>query len=198
MLTRQWVLASRNAGKAEEFGRMLSPLGVQVVMPFIGSHEIVSETGRTYAENAKAKALEVARQLGRITIADDSGVEVDALDGRPGLYSARYVSDDPWLNVRQVLVELIAVPWHRRTARMRAAVVVAWPDGAILLAEGVLEGHIGMIPRGHQGFGYDPVFVLPDGRTLGQLTPAEKDHESHRGRALQALVAQLAAQELGS
>lgn len=188
------MLASRNAGKAEEFERMLAPLGIRVAVPFIGSGEVVSETGRTYAENARAKAVKVARQLEQVTIADDSGVEVDALDGRPGLYSARYISDDPWLNVRRVLVELMAVPWPRRTARMRAAVVVAWPDGATLLAEGVLEGHIGMIPRGRQGFGYDPIFVLPDGRTLGQLTPVEKDRESHRGRALQALVARLSAQ----
>ncbi len=168
---------------------MLSPEGIRVVPAFVGGEAVVPETGTTYFENALAKAQFALAQLGRPTLADDSGVEVDALGGAPGLHSARYVSDDPWENTEAVLVRLLSVPWAERTARMRAVVVLAVPGGGVFTAEGVIEGHIGMVPRGANGFGYDPIFVGPDGRTLAEWPPEEKNAASHRGEALRRLVA---------
>lgn len=184
----EWVLASRNAGKAAEFAAMLEPEGIRVVPAFVGGSAVVPETGATYLDNALAKAKFVMEQQHVWSLADDSGVEVDALGGAPGLYSARYVSEDPWRNVEAVLLRLMAVPWERRTARMRAAVALAAPDGRVLVGTGVLEGHIAMVPRGPNGFGYDPVFVAADGRTLAEWTAAEKNQRSHRARALQQLL----------
>jgi XTP/dITP diphosphohydrolase len=193
MSSATWVLASHNPGKAEEFRRLLAPAGIRLALPYVGGAAVVPETGTTYLENARIKSLAVARATGLPALGDDSGIEVDALDGRPGLHSADYVSQDPWTNVRAVLAELMAVPWPRRTARMRAVLVLASPDGTMLAAEGVVEGRIGFVPRGRFGFGYDPIFVLPDGRTLAELLPEEKDAVGHRGRAARALLEQWAA-----
>lgn len=191
----EWILASHNPGKAEEFQRLLAPYGVEIAPAFVGEAEVVPETGQSYAENAALKAVYVARRLGRPALADDSGLEVDALAGRPGLYSAHYKSADPAENLRAVLMETVDVPWERRTCRMRAVVVLAWPDGRQASAEGVVEGHLGFVPRGLRGFGYDPGFVLPDGRTMAELTAREKDQSSHRGRAVRALMQRLGLAE---
>lgn len=185
----EWVLASRNAGKAREFDAMLAGCGIRVVPAFVGAGEVVPETGTTYLENAAAKARFVAEQLSQPALADDSGIEVDALSGAPGLYSARYVGDDPWQNVEAVLVQLLEVPWPERTARMRAVVVLATPGGRLCSGEGVIEGRIGLVPRGTNGFGYDPIFVAADGRTLAEWSTEEKNAGSHRALAVRQLVA---------
>ena len=168
---------------------MLAAYGIHVVPAFAGGGVVVPETGTTYLENATAKARFVVEQLGQPALADDSGIEVDALSGAPGLRSARYVSDDPGQNVEAVLVHLLEVPWPERTARMRAVVVLASPGGRLYSAEGVIEGHIGMVPRGSNGFGYDPIFVGDDGRTLAEWSAEEKNAVSHRAAALRRLVA---------
>jgi XTP/dITP diphosphohydrolase len=188
-----WVLASHNPGKAEEFRRLFAGKGIRLELPYVGRAPVVEETGATYYDNARAKGLAVARATGLPALADDSGIEIDALDGRPGLRSAEYVSSDPWINVRTVLAELMAVPWPARTARMRAVLTLVWPDGSTVAAEGVVEGRVGFVPRGQFGFGYDPIFVLPDGRTLAQIPPEEKDLVGHRGRAARLLLERLAA-----
>ena len=168
---------------------MLAAYGIHVVPAFVGGGVVVPETGASYLENATAKARFVVAQLGQPALADDSGIEVDALSGAPGLCSARYVSDDPGQNVEAVLAQLLEVPWPERTARMRAVVVLASPDGRFYSAEGVIEGHIGMVPRGSNGFGYDPIFVGDDGRTLAEWSAEEKNAVSHRAAALRRLVA---------
>jgi XTP/dITP diphosphohydrolase len=188
---RRWILASHNRGKAEEFARLLKPYGIRLDLALAGATEVVAETGTTYRDNAALKAHAVASRFGRPALGDDSGLEVDALEGRPGLHSAHYRSPDAADNVRAVLLETLTVPWAERTCRMRAVVVLAWPDGREVWAEGVVEGHLGTVPRGLHGFGYDPVFVLPDGRTMAELNPPEKDLVSHRGRALRALMQKL-------
>jgi XTP/dITP diphosphohydrolase len=149
----------------------------------------VVETGRSYLENAVAKAVAVARASGLPALADDSGLEVDALDGRPGVTSARYggpLLTDAERSAR-LLRELEGVPRPRRSARFRAVVVLALPGGERHVREGMLEGHITTAPRGTNGFGYDPVFELDDGRTLAEIGD-EKQQLSHRSRALRAMM----------
>ncbi|CAB1129707.1 deoxyinosine/deoxyxanthosine triphosphate pyrophosphatase, promiscuous (subunit A) [Candidatus Hydrogenisulfobacillus filiaventi] len=184
-----WVLASRNPGKAREFSRLLAGTGIRVEPLFAAGEPVAEENGSTYLENARAKAHAVARRLRRPALADDSGIELDALDGRPGIYSARWAGEDPWHNTREVLLALMEVPRPARGAALRAAVVLAWPDGRELAGEGTLRGVILGWPRGQGGFGVDPIFSL-DGRTsLAEMDPAEKDAVGHRGQALRALLA---------
>jgi XTP/dITP diphosphohydrolase len=187
-LPRNWVLASHNRGKADEFRRLLAALPITLELFYLGTEEVVAETGSTYLENARLKALHAARASGLPALADDSGIEVDALSGRPGLHSAGYVSGDGWENLRAVLMETLSIPYPARTCRMRAVVVLAFTDGVTIEAEGVVEGHLASYPRGQHGFGYDPAFLLDDGRTMAELDPEEKDRLSHRGRAARALI----------
>jgi len=149
----------------------------------------VEETGHTFTENAVLKATTYARASGLWTWADDSGLEVDALDGAPGVYSARYggsgASDAD--RYRKLLDALTGVPWARRTARFRCVVALATPDGDMQTADGACEGIIAFGPVGSNGFGYDPVFYLPDrGLTMAQLSAEDKNETSHRGRAARA------------
>ena len=183
---RRWLLASRNRGKAEEFARMLQTRAVEIVPGYIGVEEVVAEGGETYRENALIKARWAAERTGEPALADDSGLEVDALDGRPGLFSARYAGGDP-ANLHRVLVELLKVRWEDRGATMRAVVALVLPDGRAYVGEGRVRGRMATAPRGLHGFGYDPGFILPDGRTAAEHTPAEKDLVSHRRQALEAL-----------
>lgn len=147
-----------------------------------------AETGSSYAENATIKAQAFATATGLIALADDSGIEVDALGGRPGMYSARYGGDelDDRGRVQFLLEEMADVADEKRTARYRAVVAVAHPGGEVRLFEGVQEGRIGHAPRGVRGFGYDPVFLALDGRTNAELEDDEKDAVSHRGIAMRA------------
>lgn len=185
------VVATSNKGKLREIRELLEPIGwtalslADLAAPPAG----VIETGRSYLENAVAKAVSVANATGLPALADDSGLEVDALGGRPGVTSARY--GGPLLSdagrCTHLLSELRGVPRARRRARFRAVVVLALPGGQRFVREGVLEGRITEIERGSNGFGYDPVFEIADGRTLAEIG-AEKQQLSHRSQALRAMM----------
>lgn len=185
------VVATGNAGKLREIRALLEPTGWQALSlaeAGIDGAEVV-ETGRSYLENAVAKAAAVANQSGLPTLADDSGLEVDALGGRPGVTSARY--GGPLLTDHErsgrLLRELEGVPPAQRRARFRAVVVLALPGGQRFVREGELAGRITEAPRGDNGFGYDPVFEIADGRTLAEIGD-EKQQLSHRSRALRAMM----------
>lgn len=179
------ILASHNAGKVREFQRLLGPTGVTLLAH---TGPIAEETGQTYYENAAIKAVSVAQATGGVALADDSGIEVDALGGAPGVYSARFVGNDPWKNTREILLRLLETPSSQRTARMRAVLCVAWPDGQTVYTEGVLEGTILGWPRGPFGFGMDPVFSVDGTHSLAEMDENEKNRISHRGMALRRLL----------
>jgi XTP/dITP diphosphohydrolase len=192
------AIASRNTHKLRELGRICAPWPVDWVT--VENHDPaafpdVEETGDTYLENALLKAAEVAAALGVAAIADDSGIEVDALGGGPGHRSARYAGEQATdeQNLDALLRAVRGVPSGGRTARYRCVAAIAWPDGRSLHAEGVCEGALVSKRRGVRGFGYDPVFV-PAGwdETMAELTDAQKDRISHRGRAFRALAELLA------
>jgi len=192
------VLATRNAHKVAEMRDLLGDLPVELVGAdaFPGAPE-PEETGETFAENARLKASEVAGATGHYALADDSGICIDALGGRPGVYSARWAGPGSgaaeW--IAKTLAELEDVPDDRRTARYVCVLALAAPDRTILAeAEGTFEGHIAHAPRGGGGFGYDPIFLVQDGteRTAAELTPQEKHALSHRGNAARALLPALA------
>jgi XTP/dITP diphosphohydrolase len=191
------AIASRNPGKIREILAICSdwPVTWVTANDHDGPWPDVEETGETYLENAALKAAAVAKALGVPALADDSGIEVDALGGAPGMRSARYsgpgATDEQ--NLRTLIEAIRAVPAHERTARYRCVALMADPGGALIHAEETCEGTLVTQPRGEGGFGYDPVFV-PDGdsRTMAELPPEEKDRISHRGRAFRALRALLA------
>jgi XTP/dITP diphosphohydrolase len=192
------VLATGNAGKQREFAALLAPLGLELVLQSALGIVPAEETGTTFEANALLKARHAAAHAGLPALADDSGLEVDALNGRPGVYSARYAgaaaSDDD--NNALLVRELAAVPEAQRTARYRCvlALVRSADDAAPLLAEGSWEGRIALEPAGEGGFGYDPWFIpAGHGVTSAQLPAATKNALSHRGKALQALIARLPA-----
>ncbi len=184
---RKLLIATHNRGKVREYRKLLEDLPFEVVyLDDLGIDETVEETGETFAENAVAKATAYARMTGLLTWADDSGLVVDALGGAPGVRSARYAGPDATDadRYRKLLRALEGVPWEKRTARFRSVVAIATPDGDIWTTEGVCEGVIAFEPKGTQGFGYDPVFYLPDlGRHMAELSPEEKNRISHRGKA---------------
>lgn len=191
------VLATRNKKKVEEIRRITSGLPVTVLSldDFPGCPETIEDLD-TFAGNAAKKALEVSRFTGKVALSDDSGLEVDALGGRPGVYSARYAPDaesgnDP-RNYRKLLRDLADTVPEGRTARFVCCIALAYPDGRVETFFGRAEGNIGREPRGEQGFGYDPVFI-PTGfdRTFAEMSAREKDSLSHRGKALEKLAAYL-------
>jgi XTP/dITP diphosphohydrolase len=192
------VLATGNAGKLREMREILAPWQVDVRSLAEFTRESAEETGLTFVENALLKARFAARVSGLPAIADDSGLEVDALHGAPGIYSARYAGpacDDAANNAR-LLLELATVDDAARTARYRCAMVfLRWPDDpSPVIAQAAWDGRIGRIAQGTGGFGYDPLFLIDDGaRTAAELTPADKNLRSHRGQALRGLVAALAS-----
>jgi len=186
------VLATRNKGKIAELRALLAGLGPQVVglaeFPDIGE---IPETGTTFLENARIKARAVCQATGLVSLADDSGLCVDALDGAPGVYSARYSGEDATdaANNAKLLAALADVPEARRTCRFVSVVVAVAPDGRELTAEGVWEGRVTTSPAGQGGFGYDPLFFDPTaGLTAAELSPEAKNARSHRGKALANLV----------
>ena len=190
-MIRELVIASRNAGKIREIRQILADLPVAVVtLPDLPE---VVEDGNSFAENARKKAVEAARHSGRWSLADDSGLEVDALGGAPGIHSARWSGGGDEANNDRLLAELRDIPAAARTARYRAVVVVADPEGTVVAeADGACEGVIGFERRGTGGFGYDPLFVLPElARTMAELPAEAKNRISHRARALERLRAPL-------
>ncbi len=189
----EFVLATANPDKAEEIAAILGP-GVRLV-PRPSSVDDVDETGDTLVDNARLKARALADATGRPAIADDTGLEVDALGGAPGVRSARYAGEGATYaqNMARLLDELDGVA-EPRTARFRTVALAAWPDGRELSAEGFVAGRITTVARGTGGFGYDPLFVPDegDGRTFAEMAAAEKHSLSHRGRAFRALADLLA------
>jgi XTP/dITP diphosphohydrolase len=187
----QLILASNNQGKLREIRQLLAPHGLKVTTAAqAGFSEDVEETGDTFESNARLKACTVAQALGLPALADDSGLAVDALGGAPGVYSARYAGPGASDEERsaKLLRELSQVPLEKRAAAFVCVMVCCLPSGEALTAEGRLEGRIALQPAGNNGFGYDPVFELPNrGCTVAQLTAEEKNAISHRGRALQKL-----------
>lgn len=194
---RRLVLATKNPGKIREMREILNGAAVEVAScrDFPGLAEI-PEDGRTFEENAAKKALAVARATGEVALADDSGLEVDALGGEPGVRSARFAGDvvargplRDRANLDKLLLLLGRVPERERTARFRCVVAVADPGGRVGTAEGVCSGWIASSPRGSAGFGYDPVFV-PEGydKTFAELGPEVKNTISHRAKALEAAL----------
>ena len=189
-----FVLATANPHKAQEMRDILTSLGFDVRARPDNAPD-VEESSDTLEGNALLKAHALAEVTGEPAIADDTGLFVDALLGRPGVYSARYAGEGASYadNVAKLLHELDGVPDVGRDARFRSVIAVAYPDGNSFTVDGVLEGSIIQSPRGSEGFGYDPVFVPAgaSGRTLAELTPDQKNDLSHRGRALRALAEKL-------
>lgn len=185
------VVASRNPAKVREIRRVIEGLPVEVMdLAQAGFDAEIEETGQTFAENAAAKALAVAEATGELALADDSGLMVDALGGRPGVLSARYGGDDltDSQRVELLLRELAQVPHARRAAQFVCVLALAVPGRILARWAGRVCGVIADKPQGTGGFGYDPVFLyLPAGRTFAQMTPDEKNAVSHRGRAIRRL-----------
>ena len=191
----KFVLATHNPGKLREMGGILKDLGVEVVSPAaLGIPVDVEETGTTFAENALLKAKAICKEANLPAIADDSGLCVDALNGAPGVYSARYGGEglDDKGRYMLLLSSLRGAP--TRAAHFACAVACAFPNGDTLTAEGRCDGSIAYAPLGEGGFGYDPRLLLPgSGKTCGQLTQEEKSAVSHRGRALKDFAGKLEA-----
>lgn len=188
---KEVIIATKNPGKAREFEHIFAPRGV-AVRTLLDFPEIpdVDETGKTFEENATLKAEAVAKRLNRIVIGDDSGLMVDALDGRPGIYSARYAGEpkNDQANTEKLLKELKGVPEEKRSARFYCALAVAIPNQETLTVSGTCEGMILEEQRGANGFGYDPVFYLPEkGLAMAELSKDEKNVISHRANALKKL-----------
>lgn len=189
----QFIIATHNAKKLKELARILEPLGIEAVtdrelgIPLTEAEE----TGETFEENAYLKAASACRESGLPAIADDSGLMVDALDGAPGVYSARYAGPDATDDDRnrKLLKELAQVPQEGRGARFVSAICCVFPDGSTVTARGECPGSIAFAPAGEDGFGYDPLFLVAPGlpgagKTYAQLSAEEKDAVSHRGNAL--------------
>ena len=192
------VVATGNAHKLTEIEAILGKVMPEVrfvALGQLGDFEDPEENGTTFLENAIIKAQAAVEETGLMAIADDSGLVVDALDGEPGVYSARYagVHGDDAANNAKLLVNLEGVADEDRTARFHSSVVLIYPDGSVLTGEGDCEGMIGREPKGENGFGYDPLFWPAEtpGRTMAELEPAEKNAISHRGYALADLARQL-------
>ena len=187
------ILATKNRHKVEEFQRILSPLGWQLLPQDAVCPELeIEETGATFAENARLKALGIYRATGLPAIADDSGLCVDALGGAPGVYSARYAGEqhDSIANNAKLLQAMQNIPQKQRTARFVCSICVVFSPQDIVTCEGCCEGTIAYRPHGENGFGYDPLFMVGE-KSFAELSGSQKDAISHRGRALQALYALL-------
>ena len=187
-----FVIASNNKKKVEELRRILNPLGITAHTPAeLGiSLDDVEETGQTFRENAEIKARAAMEKTGYSAIADDSGLCVDALGGRPGVYSARY-SDTDENKINKLISELIGTDNDDRSAHFECVICCCFRDGETLFAEGRCDGTIGYAPRGNNGFGYDPIFFVEGNKTFAELTDNQKDAISHRGRALKELSEKL-------
>lgn len=188
---KEVIIATKNPGKAREFEQMFASRGMEV-RTLLDFPELpdVEETGTSFEENAILKAETISRVLNKMVIGDDSGLMIDALEGRPGIYSARYAGEpkNDQANTEKVLRELAGVPEERRTARFYCALAIAVPNRKTATVSGTCEGRILEEPRGTNGFGYDPVFYVPDkGVSMAELSSDEKNKISHRANALKKL-----------
>lgn len=186
---RRLLIATHNPGKRRELVALLSDLPLRLVdLREVGILEAVEEIHDRMEENARRKAMVYCERSGLWTLADDSGLEIDALGGAPGVHSARFAgpeADDP-ARIRKVLELMADVPWPQRTARFRCVIALARPGEPPVLVEGRVEGYIAWEPRGSHGFGYDPIFYIPElGRTMAELPMEVKNRISHRARAAQ-------------
>ena len=188
------LVGTNNQGKVREYEELLIDLPATLDVTYPSREGLameVEESGETFDENARIKALAYAKASGLVSLADDSGLEVDALRGAPGVHSARYAGPGATDidRYRKLLDAMAGIPTGQRSARFRCVVAIALPDGTVHTAEGSCEGEIGFAPRGEHGFGYDPVFVVKDyaGRTMAELPPDVKNVISHRARALAAI-----------
>lgn len=196
MINEVIVLATHNAGKIRECRSVLEPLGYHVV----SVHEVLpdieepEETGHTFLENARIKAEYYMKATGKPCLADDSGIIADALGGKPGVYSARYAGEacDDEANNQKLAADLAAFPPQQRTVHYDCVLVLRWPDGREVTAEGKCYGILRDFYAGNNGFGYDPLFYVPEkGKTMAEMTMHEKNELSHRGKALRQLVKEL-------
>ena len=189
------IVATGNEGKMREVRLILADLGMEIIsMKEAGASCEIEETGSSFAENAEIKAKAVWEQTGHIVLADDSGLVVDYLGGEPGIYSARYMGEDTSYEIKnQAIIDRVAeAKEEERTARFVSAIAAVLPDGTILHTEGTVEGKIAHQPAGTEGFGYDPIFYLPEyGMTSAQIPIEKKNEISHRGKALEAMKQKL-------
>jgi len=194
-MEKKIIFATGNAGKMREIRAILSDLGLPVLsMKEAGVDLDIVEDGKTFAENAKIKAMAVWKQTGGIVLADDSGLAVDYIGGEPGVYSARYLGEDTSYEIKnQAIIDRLAdAKEEERTARFVSAIAAVLPDGSELVTEGTVEGLIAHEPAGNGGFGYDPIFYLPEYGVTSAEIPIEKKNEiSHRGKALEAMKIKL-------
>ena len=185
------IFATGNAGKMKEIRMILEDTGYEVLsMKEAGIRTYIEENGKTYEENALIKARAVAAAAGELVLADDSGLEIDYLNREPGVYSARYLGEDTPYSVKNadLIRRLEGVPEEERTARFVCAIAAVLPDGQELTVRATVEGRIGCEERGQNGFGYDPIFYLPEtGKSTAELTEEEKNVISHRGKALRLM-----------
>ncbi|WP_374722924.1 XTP/dITP diphosphatase [Peribacillus tepidiphilus] len=186
------LIATKNKGKAKEFEALFYPKGYKVLTLLdMDDHLDVEETGKTFEENAKLKAETISSYYNLPVLADDSGLMVDALDGRPGIYSARYAGEEKndESNLQKVLAELKDIPDDERTARFYCALAFAIPGEETRLYKGTIEGRITKEPKGSNGFGYDPIFYVPSKeKTMAELSADEKNEISHRAQAIRYLA----------
>ncbi|WP_373216546.1 XTP/dITP diphosphatase [Ruminococcus sp. 5_1_39BFAA] len=189
------IFATGNAGKMKEIREILSDLDAEVLsMKEAGVQADIVEDGKTFEENAVIKATTICKLTGEIVLADDSGLEIDYLNKEPGVYSARYMGEDTDYHIKNgnLIERLNGVPDEQRTARFVCAIAAAFPDGTVKTVRGTMEGRIGYEEKGENGFGYDPIFFLPEyGCTSAELSMEEKNKISHRGKALQAIKDEL-------
>ncbi len=192
---KKLIFATGNEGKMKEIRMILGDLDYEILsMKEAGIDVDIVEDGTTFEENAVIKATEISKIANCVVLADDSGLEVDAMDKMPGVYSARYLGEDtPYSVKNQTIIDNLAgLPDEDRTARFVCVIAAAFPDGRVITKRGTIEGIIGYEERGENGFGYDPIFYVPEyGKTTAELSPEEKNKISHRGKALEMIKKEL-------
>lgn len=192
---KKLIFATGNQDKMKEIRMILGDLDYEILsMKEAGISADIVEDGKTFEENAEIKAKAISKLAGCLVLADDSGLEVDYMDKQPGIMSARWMGEDTSYTVKnaKIIENLKGVPDQQRTARFVCAIAAAFPDGQVITKRGTIEGMIGYEERGENGFGYDPIFFLPEyGKTTAELSPEEKNQISHRGRALEQIKKEL-------
>ena len=194
-MSKTIIFATGNQGKMREIRKILGDMDVEILsMKEAGLSADIIEDGTTFEENAIIKAKAVAKETNHIVLADDSGLEIDYLNKEPGIYSARYMGEDTSYEIKNknLIERLNGVEDEKRTARFVCAIAAAMPNGEVITTHGVIEGRIGYEPKGSNGFGYDPIFYVPEyGCSSAQLSEEEKNAISHRGKALEAMKEEL-------